>query len=305
MKETKILKELLKRKLTIREIQDIARCSKKDAKGIIRELRKEHFNVLKDNKDFFYVDNSKATMTTYFVSGPTQRRVNIKYGSCSDLHTGCNLHDSGALQEYFKRAINEFDVNRILIAGDLSDGVNIYKGQHIYLTSWTLEDQADDIMNSLPEAKGLEYLVIDGNHDESWIKKGSISPNELASKERDDIKYLGTHAADVIIAGVKIRMLHGAGGGAYAVSYPLQRYLRNVMQSGRENLPDVLHVGHYHTRVDGMHVEGTVATMNGHFQDPNAWYIRRGFVGPKGGHIIEMTAKNGKRDSFNATWLGE
>jgi len=305
----KAIQLLYKKKWTTEQLAKEIGMSKTQTKKLLRELKLEHFNVQREGKTVkqhrFWIDKSRAAFRDYLVSGPTVREVGIRYGLFSDVHFGCKLHDGEQFADFLKRARDDHGVKRFLFTGDLTDGIGVYRGQNTYLNSFTLEDQSDEAMDGLPQISGVEYLMIDGNHDESFIKRGAISPIEHIANQRDDVTYLGSHAADVTIGGVKIRLLHGAGGGSYAVSYPIQRYLRNVMQSGRENMPDVVHCGHYHQRVDGMFVEGASATLNGHFQDPNAWYIRRGFVGPKGGYVVDMKAKDGKKTSFNATWIGE
>ena len=55
--------------------------------------------------------------------------------------------------------------------------------------------------------------------------------------------YLGADIADMKIGNLKIRLFHGSGGGAYAKSYKLQKYLDTIPVEER---PDILQTGHIH-----------------------------------------------------------
>jgi hypothetical protein len=637
--EQRIIKELNRRKHTIGELAGMFRVNKRKVRDILFELKRQHFSIVSEGsgKDkVYWIDDTRATVRTYLISNRKDRKTTIWYGSISDLHIGSELFRGDLFLDYMKRAYNDYGVNRFLVAGDIVDGIDVYKGQHNFLKAYTQQDQVDMVCEIFPDWKGLEYYIIDGNHDycisfdtevftkegwktietisesdfvltlnpkglkpefkkikqivkfdnpssgifeingrgislvctgkhrltylpynkdkkkgeriekklkfrevmdymksknsemiiptstilgnndfnikddmlrliawiltdgqikkrkkdvtfviyqskkemakrirkilnnlnikfketkrdrrnreliikgkkvkkqlvshifkfdsrelnkfikdksvqdwmyklskrqfdlflselirgdgsnykgrecyilygkewfleeiqtlchlfgyratvtksnrndfrlnickrtiatitqkniirkrknepvwciivengnfmaryngkisftgNSWTKKGAPLTGKLISLQRKDIHYLGYMVGDVMIDGLRIRMLHGAGGGSYAVSYPVQRYLRNVMQASRETLPDIIHLGHYHTRVDGMQVEGVTATMNGHFQEPNEWYMRRGFVGPMGGHIVDVEVRNGKKLGFNARWIGE
>lgn len=65
----------------------------------------------------------------------------------------------------------------------------------------------------------------------------------MIAKDRDDIVYLGPDVADMRIGKLKIRLFHGSGGGAYAKSYKLQKYLDTIPLEER---PDILQTGHIH-----------------------------------------------------------
>jgi hypothetical protein len=56
------------------------------------------------------------------------------------------------------------------------------------------------------------------------------------TREGKHFVYLNSMAGDIIIGGVVKRMLHLAGGGAYAKSYPGQVYLRNLFDSRGEDV---------------------------------------------------------------------
>ena len=55
--------------------------------------------------------------------------------------------------------------------------------------------------------------------------------------------YLGADIADLRIGNLKVRLFHGSGGGAYAKSYKLQKYLDTIPVQER---PDILQTGHIH-----------------------------------------------------------
>jgi predicted phosphodiesterase/biotin operon repressor len=310
MKEEKLIAKLKRDKKTVQQIRQEMGWSEHRARKELQELRKQHFNVRAERnrgqRTVYWIDDSRASYRTHFISGPQQKRLVELYGTPSDIHIGSKLHDEQAFLEYMKRAFEEHGVKRFFICGDLVDGRDIYHGHLNFLKAVTQQDQVDMVCEELPDWKGVEYVLIDGNHDYSWTQKGAPFTGELIAQKRNDVTYLGPSVGDVILDGVRIRLLHGAGGGAYSVTYPIQRYMRNISMSGepREKIPKVLHVGHYHKRLDGVEVEsGAIATMCGNFQEPNEWYMRRGYVGPRGAHIVYLGIEDGKLMDFDAKWL--
>ena len=85
--------------------------------------------------------------------------------------------------------------------------------------------------------------MIAGNHDLWWIKKcGADIVRDICSK-REDLHYLGSDCEDLKIGRLKIRLYHGKGGGSYAKSYKIQKYLDSIAP---EEIPHILQTGHIH-----------------------------------------------------------
>lgn len=80
-------------------------------------------------------------------------------------------------------------------------------------------------------------------HDDWWYKSTGSEIVKSIAQQRDDIEYLGADVADMKIGKLKIRLFHGSGGGAYAKSYKLQKYLDTIPLEER---PNILQTGHIH-----------------------------------------------------------
>ena len=137
---------------------------------------------------------------------------------------------------------DERGVKHVLHSGDFTDGRSTRPEQVYELKEPSYEGQVEYCVEKYPNFDGKTY-VIQGNHDDWWYKStGSEIVKAIASK-RDDISYLGPDVADIKIGNLKIRLFHGSGGGAYAKSYKLQKYLDTIPMSER---PDILQTGHIH-----------------------------------------------------------
>jgi len=147
----------------------------------------------------------------------------------------------------------------------------------------------------------------------SWEEQGSINPTKLLAKQMTEagkkFKYLGTIRADILLGGIAMRLLHGAGGSAYAVSYPGQVYLRNVLGQGGLTVPiggedhplQILQIGHFHTHLNYSEY-GVEVVHPGNFQRPNDFTERRGLRGQRGCYFVDLEIRNGKLQDFTAKW---
>jgi len=117
--------------------------------------------------------------------------------------------------------------------------------------------------------------------------------------------------ANIVLDGILIQLVHGAGGVAYAASYPAQKYLRNLAEQGTMeqnvngvNYPlKILHLGHYHRQAN-FAVYGTHVFHAGSFQKAESEYsIRRGFVSIRGGYVLDMDIKRGKILRLLSQWI--
>lgn len=100
-------------------------------------------------------------------------------------------------------------------------------------------------------------------HDFTYIRNDGYDIGRAIERQRDDMHYLGPDVATVDIDGLNIRLVHGAGKGAYAKSYKLQKYAETIDECEK---PDILLQGHYHTSFymyyQGIHCFQVPSTMD-------------------------------------------
>ena len=100
--------------------------------------------------------------------------------------------------------------------------------------------------------------------------------------------YLGQYQADVVLGGVKIRLVHPDGGMPYALSYRGQKLAEHI-PSGKK--PHILVLGHLHTayyfHYRLMHIIGA-----GSFEGQTSFLLRKGINPNIGGWIIKIDRKS-------------
>ena len=262
--------------------------------GIKRSDMLYHINMLPELGNVFHIsDASRDAKTDVF-------------GASSDWHIASKYHLPKSWHEAMKRA-GGHGVKRVLVAGDLLDGVGIYKGHLENLLAVSVEDQTDMAAEAIAKHPKLEFWAIAGNHDYSYTQQNGAKPLAILEAKVDNFKNLGDFRADIIQNGIRTRLLHGGSGRTYARSYPSQVYLRDYF-SGLEheelaNVPQIMVLGHFHTFYNGKDY-GMHILQPGSFQDgDNEFCIRRGLTGPTGMFVIDMKHKNGEIRDFSATYL--
>lgn len=159
----------------------------------------------------------------------------------SDTHLASTYDRLDLLNYIYKEAENK-KVNYILHSGDIVDGRSNRPDQIYSLREASYDGQRDYVIKNYPHSK-IPTIIIPGNHDLWWVKACGSNIVKDIGKQRPDLICLDTDCEDVMIGDIKIRMYHGSGGGSYAKSYKLQKYLDRIPT---EDLPDILQTGHIH-----------------------------------------------------------
>jgi predicted phosphodiesterase len=224
----------------------------------------------------------------------------IKFGVVSDTHL-CSNHEALDELHTFYEICRKSGITTVLHAGDVVSGWGIYHGQENEVKVFGTRNQADYVVDNYPKVKGIETVFITGNHDEAWLKRAGIDIGELIAEKRPDMKYVGFYDADVMLGGVKIKLHHGDGGGAYALSYKGQKFAEQI-PSGEK--PRVLIIGHYHTAFyfwyRNMHI------LNAGCFERQSMYLKRKMLNPAiGGWIIELRTTKKPNDviACKTSWI--
>lgn len=159
----------------------------------------------------------------------------------SDTHLG-SKYDRLDILRYLYNKAEDKEVNYILHSGDLTDGLSGRPQQLQELRELSYTGQRDYVIDKYPKSEIPTYIIA-GNHDLWWVKQCGADIVRDICNNRTDLHYLGSDCEDLQIGKLKIRLYHGKGGGAYAKSYPLQKYLDAIPMEER---PDILQTGHTH-----------------------------------------------------------
>ena len=165
-----------------------------------------------------------------------------KFGAISCTHLGSKFQQLTHLRSYYALCEQE-GIRDIYHAGDFTAGQKVFRGQKYEIFLHGCDAQEDYVIENYPSYPGVTTHVIGGNHDESHWKEAGRDVLKGIAKEREDIKYYGFYGAFIDIGPISAYLMHGAGGGAYARSYKMQKIIE---QFAPENKPDALLLGHYH-----------------------------------------------------------
>ena len=242
--EIQALVDLTKRAIPFETLCD--RMGKSPAKmRALLEQAKDKDIVLQTGNDHIQLSPQEQVRTvqqTKILPTSGKRQV---IGVISDLHLGSKYCLRAQLKDCVKH-FYERGIRQILIPGDLLDGC--YPHGVFELSHSGLEDQTQDLFETLPALKGLTYHAITGNHDETFhsssgVNVGSFVSGYFKARGRQDLKYYGTCGAFIEVQGAIIELWHPLGGKAYAKSYKLQKHIEGY---GAGQKPHICLAGHWH-----------------------------------------------------------
>lgn len=302
--DTKVFKLLKQQRLNRGQLSEMLDVTQKDILATIRALDNRGVDITKYGKrgpDQQYFINLGLTTPEYQVISPASfKHEHHTFGLTSDWHMGCIQHDQSGLEDCLAEA-EDMGADFFLHAGDVHDGHRVYRGHLNNLITWSADGQSDmsaEVVDNL----AVPVYGIGGNHDYSFTKQSGVRPTKLLSMKTDKWKDLGDFDATVVIGGLEVKLLHGAGGNAYAISYPAQKYLRNLAEGEPSALPEVLGIGHYHTNLQ-FEAYDCVIVHPGNFQRPNEFTNRRGLRGPRGLYVVNLETQDGRLLSYNTQFL--
>ena len=206
--------------------------------GLITLMSQQGYNIEFVNGEVLVLNTPRKNEDVYELPYNLEH---LRLLLISDTHLASKYDRVDILRYLYNKAEDE-GVKHILHSGDFTDGRSNRAEQVYELREPSYEGQIDYCVEKYPTFSGQTY-VIQGNHDDWWYKSAGSEIVKAIADKRDDITYLGPDVADLKIGKLKIRLFHGSGGGAYAKSYKLQKYLDSIPMEER---PDILQTGHIH-----------------------------------------------------------
>jgi len=127
----------------------------------------------------------------------------------SDVHVGSDtfLHEEW---ERFSDWLQDADVQYLLIAGDVVDGIGIYPGQEKELVIKNIYEQYDafgEMLKKLPAR--LQIVISPGNHDAVRMAEPQPALPDIFTSKFPDNVILVENPALVSLQGVRVLMYHG------------------------------------------------------------------------------------------------
>lgn len=235
-------------------------------------------------------------------------RGELVFAVASDIHFASKMHRRECLEDFVDIAYEEFGVRRILVPGDVVAGINMYREQLSEITQPTFEGQVDEAVDGLPRKKGLEWEMIGGNHDASFVKAAGADIIKVIASRRADVHDHGRYSAllDLEPPGgvkrpLKVEIYHPDKAGAYALTYHMQKEIERIPGGMK---PHMLFCGHRHEAVFLPDYRGVAGFECGTFEDQTD-YLKRKHITPHiGGWIIRVgLTKDGSPKTMTPTWV--
>ena len=294
-----------KKAVSIEFLADALDVAPKRAREAVDLLRQEGFRVVDDETAPGLVRLEKLPPATPSVTRLALDGDEVTIGIVSDTHLGSREE---ALPELLT-VYEEFEargIDTVLHAGDLTAGIGIYRGQQangLAHGMGTYNAQVDYATEVYPQIDGITTYMIAGNHDiEGEAGRVGFDPVQAVCHRRKDIVYCGAyHGSLELPNGAHATMVHGRGGGGYAISYKPQRYVESL-PPGRK--PALLIFGHWHVSGFFRHRQVT-CLLAGCFEWQTDLLVRLGLQPDVGAWIVTLRlGDDGSVVGIKPEWLG-
>lgn len=299
--EDKFITILEKRKsVSGQQLCEELSCSPQEVYGLVSDFRKRGYEIICDEKNIIL---STDVVSQVEPLKDSLEQTEIIFGVASDLHFGSKACQITALNE-FCEICRKKGVKYIFAPGDIVAGYNVYPGQQFEVYALSAKEQEESVILNLPT--GFQWILLGGNHDYSFIKRGGgHNPLLAIEAQRKDVTYVGFDEADIpILSGVDVRLFHPSGGIPYSVSYRVQKTVEQIAYSElakvcltNKKAPSIrfLLAGHLHIQMQA--VFGTIlAAQCGCFEGQTSYTRRKGLNPLIGGYIIQANIR--KKDGI-------
>lgn len=214
------------------------------AKALIAEAKKAGLHIHVEH-DHVGLKLPEATNEVQTVGLPPVIGERQTVAVISDTHLGSKYCLRKQLIDFIHHCYDR-GIRDILHPGDVLEGMYrhaVYEVSHV-----GLDDQTQDLYETLPELPGLTYHCITGNHDftfteHSGVDVGNFITNYFRERGRTDIKFYGNRGAFLKVKGIVVHLWHPKSGAGYARSYGIQKQIERYTSLK----PAVTLIGHWHT----------------------------------------------------------
>jgi len=229
-----------------------------------------------DDDGILFVDELHVPDVPHTHSPSTADRP-VRAALVSDIHVGSQEFVADAWQRFadWLHTDAAADVEYLLIAGDMVEGIGVYPGQDEELDIVDIYDQYERFSEHLKDVPGdMEIVMIPGNHDAVRLAEPQPAfDEELRGLMSAHDATISANPTTVTIEGVTVLMYHGVSldeliaelsdasyeRPAEAMTYLLEKRHLAPQYGGQvriapeerdhlvvETVPDVFHAGHVH-----------------------------------------------------------
>jgi len=219
-------------KLKLKEVEELA---SDDHQRRVSEMKPEEAIRMLEQKGYIIAKPQRLADIHKEVSLEPYKGTTYRIGLVGDTHFGSQYQQITALYTAYQY-FHDMKIKTVLHSGDLTDGIQVYRGQEFELFLHGSDAQVEYVIANYPKLNGIETWFICGNHDESHWRIAGIDIGAHIAKERKDMKYFGMHGATLKIDGVSIYLHHMTGGVSYARSYKAQKIIEQFAPDQKPNI---------------------------------------------------------------------
>jgi Holliday junction resolvase len=217
--------------------QDLARMLHVDLADVllaISALDEKGYNIVSDHLSV-ELHNTITPAPTKVIDVSKWKTKHHIYGLTGDNHLGSKYSRLDVLNALFDIWEGE-GVKTVYQCGNIIDGEARFNVHDLLVKG--IGGQTDYLIDNWPQRKGMETHFVTGDDHEGWyvqregIDIGRHIDQEANHQGRHDLVYLGhmEHTMDLRVGDGRsiMRLIHGGGGTAYAISYKSQKIVECV-----------------------------------------------------------------------------
>ena len=227
----------------------------------------------------------------HVVTIPKRGIQRIRFAATADNHLVSKysrLDVINALFDYWAAQ----GIDTVYQMGNIIDGECRFNRYDLHVHG--IDGQIDYLIENWPYRKGMTTQFITGDDHEGWyiqregINVGEHIEDKARKAGRTDLQFLGHMEHNIRLqrpgGESHMRIIHGGGGTAYAISYTDQKYVESL-QGGEK--PQLVLVGHYHKYNYGYPRE-VHAVQVGCTEDQTPFMRKKRIQAMVGGAIVEI-----------------
>jgi len=253
----------------------------------------EHFEGKFGKSRIAQLEGLLATMQGTHIALPIDvpdENNTISFGMMGDTQEG-NVFCATEQKLAFYDILRSEGITTLFHTGDVLDGHKVYKGQEFDVSALGFAAQRDAWLKTTPEIPGLTTYFITGNHDASFKNLAGVNVGKSLSDLRPDWKFLGEDQGEVVLRTMnereyRVRLVHPAGGTAYAISYKSQKQAESITGGAK---PNMIGIGHYHKAEHLPNYRNIDLIQTGTFEWQTGFMARLPTPAHVGGWIVRVT----------------
>lgn len=274
------------------ELAALLSAKPREIKRALLELKAGAVNLL-ENSGGLYVapEIPKAPPTRIPITSLRGRE--FLFGVTADNHLCSRYARMDVLNTLFDIWADQ-GVETVLVCGNMIDGEAPFNRGD--LVAFGVDGQVDYFIQNWPARKGIQTMLLTGDDHEGWYVRreglniGRYIESSAKRAGREDIVFLGHMEHDMVFRvkggqDIVMRLIHGGGGSAYAMSYRPQKIVESYTGGQK---PQILLIGHYH-KLEYCYPRGVHAIQVGATQDQTPFLRKKSIESHLGGVTLRFT----------------